>query len=70
VGGTGVAFNSWQNQEYTGWQIEIAFGSWHTGLAQFVFADGSVHTLVDDMDQQVFAALGSRNQEEIIGEGY
>jgi prepilin-type N-terminal cleavage/methylation domain-containing protein len=68
VGGTGVAFNSWQDARVTGWQVEIAFGSWHHGLAQFVFADGSVHTLVDDIDQKVYAALGSRNGEEPAGQ--
>ena len=65
VGGTGVAFNSWRNADYTGWQVEIAFGSWHNGLAQFVYADGSVHALGDGIDQHVYAALGSRNGEEV-----
>jgi len=68
VGGTGVAFNSWLDSDYSGWQIEIAFGSWHSGITQFVYADGSVHALSDGMDQRVFKALGSRNREEVIGE--
>ncbi|WP_425400857.1 DUF1559 domain-containing protein [Aeoliella sp.] len=68
VGGTGVSLNSWYYREYSGWQIEIAFGSWHSAIAQFVYADGSVHALIDDMDQRALAALGSRNGEEVIGE--
>jgi prepilin-type N-terminal cleavage/methylation domain-containing protein/prepilin-type processing-associated H-X9-DG protein len=67
VGGTGVAFNSWRDSAYSGWQVEIAFGSWHQGLAQFVYADGSVHALTDGIDQKVYAALGSRNREEVTG---
>lgn len=66
VGGSGVEPNSWNKSTYSGWQIEIAFGSWHNNQTQFVFADGSVQALTDETDGEVFRSFGSRNREDHV----
>jgi prepilin-type processing-associated H-X9-DG protein len=43
------------------------FGSHHSGaVANFVFADGSVHTLSSSIDPQVFQYLGNRADGELV----
>jgi prepilin-type processing-associated H-X9-DG protein len=42
------------------------FGSHHTGTANFLFADGSVHTLSERIDADVFRRLGSRADGELL----
>ena len=42
--------------------------SWHTGGVYFGFVDGSVHFLSDNLDVRVFALLGDRMDEEVIGD--
>lgn len=42
-----------------------AFGSLHTGVIQFVLADGSVHPVTTDIDVDLFAAAGSIKNGEI-----
>lgn len=44
-----------------GAESDVSFGSQHTGGAQFVFGDGSVHFLSENVDSTVYAALGGRN---------
>ena len=40
----------------------------HEGVAQFVFMDGSVHTISDDIDLNVYRSLSSIRGGEIIGD--
>lgn len=47
---------------------DLLFGSQHPGGANFVFADGSVHFISDDIDEVLYEALGSRDGEETISE--
>ena len=42
------------------------FGGAHPAGCQFVYADGSVHTIVYDVDAETFKSLGSRNGEEVV----
>lgn len=44
---------------------EEAAGSWHTGGAQFVFGDGSVHFLSENMDMVTYQALSTRAGGEV-----
>jgi prepilin-type processing-associated H-X9-DG protein/prepilin-type N-terminal cleavage/methylation domain-containing protein len=46
-------------------QYAWGFGSWHSGGANFVFCDGSVHFLPDAMSFPVFQALCSINGGEV-----
>jgi prepilin-type processing-associated H-X9-DG protein len=44
-----------------------AFGSGHTGGANFALADGSVRFIRDSISPVTFLALGSRNGGEVLG---
>jgi prepilin-type N-terminal cleavage/methylation domain-containing protein len=43
-----------------------AFGSWHPGICQFVFCDGSVKPLPVNIDIHTLQLLGVRNDGEVI----
>jgi prepilin-type N-terminal cleavage/methylation domain-containing protein/prepilin-type processing-associated H-X9-DG protein len=43
------------------WCLEFAFKSRHSGGANFVFADGSVHFVSDSIDHMTYQLLGCRN---------
>src|SRR5262249_36798415 len=44
----------------------IRFGSWHTGLCNFVFCDGSVHPLPVNIDIEVLRRLAVRNDGQPV----
>lgn len=46
--------------------MDVPWGSFHAGGAQFTNGDGSVRWLSDSLDGQVFAFLASRNGEEAV----
>lgn len=45
---------------------DISFGSMHPGGAHFLFGDGSVHFLVEDMELMIYKALSTRDSDEVI----
>ena len=45
-----------------------AFGSWHPGVVQFVFCDGSVHGLKRQIDLNVLGRLAERDDGEAVGD--
>jgi hypothetical protein len=47
---------------------DLLFGSFHTGGANFVYGDGSVHFVTDGIDIDTYLALGSRNGADFAGE--
>jgi prepilin-type N-terminal cleavage/methylation domain-containing protein/prepilin-type processing-associated H-X9-DG protein len=47
---------------------DVVFGSFHSGGANFVYGDGSVHFLNDEIDIDTYLALGSRNGADFAGE--
>ncbi len=53
--------NSWSN-----WGMAAGFKSRHVGGAQFVFADGSVHFLSENIDPVNYDRLGCRRDEEVV----
>ncbi len=44
----------------------LLFGSFHSGGANFVKADGSVHFLSDDLDVLIYEAMASKNGGETV----
>ena len=42
------------------------FGSWHSGVVQFVFGDGSVHALSTSISSTTLGFLASRNDGQVI----
>ena len=60
-----------ENPSYAGSSgqlLEMAFGSYHPTGAGFVFADGSVRWLSDDLDLTVFRGVASRDGGELTGD--
>ncbi len=53
-------------QDTPGNASTVQFGSAHSGLCMFVFCDGSVHKINNDIDANTFANLGSRNDGQAI----
>jgi len=52
--------------EPSGTLVVGGFGSYHTGGAQFAFADGSVHFLSQSIDKGIFSKLGNRADGEML----
>ena len=46
---------------------EEAAGSYHTGGAQFVFGDGRVRFLSENMDMTLYRAISTRAKRETLG---
>ncbi|HIF00922.1 MAG TPA: DUF1559 domain-containing protein [Fuerstia sp.] len=55
--------NHWRN-----WSTSQGFKSRHTGGAQFILADGSVHFISENIDYMLYQRLGDRRDGETIGE--
>lgn len=48
-------------------ESDVSFGSMHPGnMAQFVFCDATVHVISQTIAPSIYAALGSRNGNEIV----
>lgn len=69
VGTTLAPMNAYLNQPgLDGRLMELSFGSYHSGGAQFAMCDGNVRFIADTIDSQVYLGLGSRNGGEIVSE--
>ena len=42
------------------------FGSWHTGVCQFVFGDGSVHALANSIDTKILGYMANRSDGNVV----
>jgi prepilin-type processing-associated H-X9-DG protein len=51
---------------YAGPYWSTIFGSWHTGVCQFVFCDGSVHALSTSIDPANLTRLADRADGQVI----
>jgi prepilin-type processing-associated H-X9-DG protein len=50
------------------WNVSFGFKSNHAGGVNFVFADGSVHFISQDINHQTYQYLGCRNDGQPVGE--
>jgi prepilin-type N-terminal cleavage/methylation domain-containing protein len=75
----GIIYSGAEPQTYhrragTSWPLAISpavtantqFGSWHTGVCQFVFADGSVHALPNSTPGSTLGLLANKNNTQPI----
>lgn len=49
------------------WNTEVGFKSSHPGGAYFLFGDGSVHLLAEDIDYSLYQLLGAKDDGQPIG---
>ena len=68
VGSCVVKPNANLDLTVSGVLMEMAFGSYHVGGAQYTLADGSVRFISENIDLGVYRALGTRAGGEIVGE--
>ncbi|GIX00312.1 MAG: hypothetical protein KatS3mg111_3644 [Pirellulaceae bacterium] len=65
-GKQGIADNQQNCNDYRNWMTSGGFKSDHTGGAQFVFGDGSIHFLSENIDYLTYQQLGSKNDGETV----
>jgi Protein of unknown function (DUF1559) len=52
----------------SGQLMELSYGSYHVGGAQFTLCDGSVRFISENVDQGLFRGFSSRDGGEVLGE--
>jgi prepilin-type N-terminal cleavage/methylation domain-containing protein/prepilin-type processing-associated H-X9-DG protein len=65
-GKQGVSDTAQNCNDFRNWNTSQGYKSDHTGGAQFVFCDGSVAFLSDNIDYLTYQQLGSRNDREAV----
>lgn len=68
LGSAVVRINANLDPNFHGVLMEMAFGSYHVGGAQFALADGSVRFLSENMDLRTYQSLATRQGGEVVGE--
>lgn len=68
LGSAVVRINANLDPNFHGTLMEMAFGSYHVGGAQFALADGSVRFMSENMDLKTYQALATRQGGEVVGE--
>jgi prepilin-type processing-associated H-X9-DG protein len=48
--------------------LGMTFGSYHTGVCQFAFADGHVQALANSISPRTLGQLAGRDDGEVVGE--
>ena len=63
---TGTSLGQYETNPSAGYAWQTSFGSYHEGGAFFLFTDGQVRFISENIDHTVFAALGTRANNEIV----
>jgi prepilin-type N-terminal cleavage/methylation domain-containing protein len=66
AGSTAVRINARWQPALSGYLMEVAFGSYHPGGAQFALGDGKVAFLSENIDLNLYKGLGTRNGGETV----
>ncbi|RMF99807.1 MAG: DUF1559 domain-containing protein [Planctomycetota bacterium] len=67
VGTTLAPINAFVNHpDINGRLMELSFGSYHPGGAEFLMGDGTVRFFDDPIDTETYKSLGSRNGNEVV----
>jgi len=64
----GTQFHTQKPAEFEDATVVGGFGSWHTGGGQFALGDGSVRFLNERIAIETYQHLGSRNDDNFVGE--
>jgi len=64
--GAQIRFPGCQNEQ--NWNMSWAFKSMHVGGCQFLFVDGSVHFLSQNMNYLTYQYLGGRSDGNVVGD--
>ncbi len=65
MGSTGVPLNGFFTDIFID-EIELGYSSYHSGGAQFVFSDAHVQFLSEGTDRQVYSAMGTIANGEVV----
>ncbi|MEZ6064895.1 MAG: DUF1559 domain-containing protein [Planctomycetaceae bacterium] len=65
VGATSVRMNGRFDPTQHGIYAELGFGSWHAGGAMFAMGDGKVNFISENVDLNVYRAIGTRQGGEV-----
>lgn len=68
LGSTAVLINSIKIESTPADHKELSFGSRHTQGVNMGFADGHVQFVSERIDMGIWSAIGSRNNQEVVGE--
>ncbi len=68
LGSTGPKINSRLDPNISGHEMEVSFGSYHTGGAHFTLGDNSVRFISENISINIYRGLGSRNGGEVISD--
>lgn len=66
VSGTSIPLNTMESAQGTNWYRTCGFKSYHSGGANFVMGDGSVHFVADGIDYRLYNELGTRAGGEAV----
>jgi prepilin-type processing-associated H-X9-DG protein len=50
-------------------ELQLSFGSLHSGIAQMVFCDGHIEAVQEDIDKTVWSDYGTRASQTIVADG-
>ncbi len=69
LGSTACQINAlWMGDQTTIDEKELSFGSEHEGGVNMGFADGHVQFIPETVSLQIWSAIGTRNNDEVVGE--
>jgi prepilin-type N-terminal cleavage/methylation domain-containing protein len=54
-------------RDHSNWRVGFGFRSQHPGIVQFLFVDGSVRSIKESINRDVYRWLSTRSQGELIG---